>query len=73
MSSFERSINDSFKFVVFAATQNEINSEEAKTLVDNGCSVVAEGANMPSEPGAVEVFLGEKILFGPGKAICNLL
>ncbi len=50
------------------ATQNEINSEEAKTLVDNGCSVVAEGANMPSEPGAVEVFLGEKILFGPGKA-----
>ena len=50
------------------ATQNEINSEEAKTLVDNGCNVVAEGANMPSEPGAVEVFLGEKILFGPGKA-----
>ncbi len=50
------------------ATQNEINAEEAKALVKNGCGVVAEGANMPSEPGAVEVFLGEKILFGPGKA-----
>jgi len=50
------------------ATQNEINAEEAKVLVKNGCSAVAEGANMPSEPGAVEVFLSEKILFGPGKA-----
>ncbi len=50
------------------ATQNEINADEAKALVNNGCSAVAEGANMPSDPGAVEVFLGEKILFGPGKA-----
>jgi len=50
------------------ATQNEINEEEAKTLVKNGCIAVAEGANMPSEPDAVEVFLGNKILFGPGKA-----
>tara|TARA_Y100000590_G_scaffold14828_1_gene17785 strand:+ start:440 stop:1777 length:1338 start_codon:yes stop_codon:yes gene_type:complete len=50
------------------ATQNEINAEEAKVLVKNGCSTIAEGANMPSEPGAVEVFLSEKILFGPGKA-----
>ena len=50
------------------ATQNEINTEEAKALVKNGCAAVAEGANMPSDPGAVEVFLGERILFGPGKA-----
>ncbi|MEA1882710.1 MAG: NADP-specific glutamate dehydrogenase [Candidatus Marinimicrobia bacterium] len=50
------------------ATQNEINADEARTLVKNGCTAVAEGANMPSEPGAVEVFLGNEILFGPGKA-----
>jgi glutamate dehydrogenase (NADP+) len=50
------------------ATQNEINESEAKTLVANGCKAVAEGANMPSEPSAVEVFLGKNILFGPGKA-----
>ncbi len=50
------------------ATQNEINEEEAKTLVKNGCICVSEGANMPSTPEAVEVFLNGKILFGPGKA-----
>ena len=50
------------------ATQNEISAAEAKTLVKNGCTAVAEGANMPSEPDAIEVFLGNKILFGPGKA-----
>ena len=50
------------------ATQNEINEADAKTLVKNGCKAVAEGANMPSEPSAVEVFLGNNILFGPGKA-----
>jgi len=50
------------------ATQNEINEEEAKTLVNNGCRVVSEGANMPSTPEAIEVFLNKKILFGPGKA-----
>ena len=50
------------------ATQNEINEGEAKTLVKNGCRCVAEGANMPSEPEAVEHFLDEGILFGPGKA-----
>jgi len=50
------------------ATQNEINEEEAKTLVKNGCKVVSEGANMPSTPEAIEVFLNKKILFGPGKA-----
>ena len=50
------------------ATQNEINSSEAKTLVKNGCIAVAEGANMPSETEAVQTFLDSKILFGPGKA-----
>jgi len=50
------------------ATQNEINGEEAKTLISNGCVCVAEGANMPSTPEAIEVFLGKKILYGPGKA-----
>ena len=50
------------------ATQNEINASEAKTLIKNGCIAVAEGANMPSETEAVEVFLDSKILFGPGKA-----
>jgi glutamate dehydrogenase/leucine dehydrogenase len=50
------------------ATQNEISKEEAKELVANGCFLVSEGANMPSSPEAVEVFLAAKILFGPGKA-----
>ncbi|PLW94987.1 MAG: NADP-specific glutamate dehydrogenase [Marinilabiliales bacterium] len=51
-----------------SATQNELNGEDAKTLIDNGCFVVSEGANMPSTPEAVEYFLEKKILFGPGKA-----
>ncbi len=51
-----------------SATQNEINAEEAKTLVKNGCFVVSEGANMPSEPEAIDVYLENKILYGPGKA-----
>lgn len=50
------------------ATQNEVNEEEAKTLVKNGCICVSEGANMPSTPDAVEYFLQSKILYGPGKA-----
>ncbi|NOZ07472.1 MAG: NADP-specific glutamate dehydrogenase [FCB group bacterium] len=50
------------------ATQNEINKAEAETLVKNGCICVSEGANMPSEPGAIDVYLEHKILFGPGKA-----
>ena len=50
------------------ATQNELNKSEAKELVKNGCLAVAEGANMPTEPDAVNLFLKEKILFGPGKA-----
>ena len=51
-----------------SATQNEINGEDAKTLVKNGCLVVGEGANMPTTPEGVEVFLKAKILYGPGKA-----
>ncbi len=50
------------------ATQNEINEQDARTLVENGCYLVAEGANMPSTPEAVEVFLKAKILYAPGKA-----
>ena len=50
------------------ATQNEINADEARTLVKNGCICVSEGANMPSTTEAVEVFLNAKILYGPGKA-----
>lgn len=50
------------------ATQNELNEEEAKCLVENGCICVAEGANMPSTPGAIEVFQNAKILYSPGKA-----
>jgi len=50
------------------ATQNELNGKEAKTLVDNGCICVSEGANMPSTPEAIEVFQNAKILFAPGKA-----
>jgi len=50
------------------ATQNEMNEEEAKTLVKNGVICVTEGANMPCTPEAIEVFLKNKILFSPGKA-----
>ena len=50
------------------ATQNELNQTEAKTLIKNGASVVAEGANMPCTPEAVEEFNKAKIFFAPGKA-----
>ena len=50
------------------ATENEVGAEDAKTLVNNGCKLVAEGANMPTEPGGVEVFLQNRVLYGPGKA-----
>jgi glutamate dehydrogenase/leucine dehydrogenase len=50
------------------ATQNEINEDDARELVKNGCFLISEGANMPSTPEAVEVFLESKILYGPGKA-----
>ncbi|HDL3390772.1 TPA: NADP-specific glutamate dehydrogenase, partial [Mannheimia haemolytica] len=50
------------------ATQNELDTEDAKELVKNGCICVAEGANMPTTLGGVEVFIGAKILYAPGKA-----
>jgi len=50
------------------ATQNEISVEDARKLVENGCYLVSEAANMPSVPAAVDLFLEKKILFGPGKA-----
>ncbi len=50
------------------ATQNEVDESDAKTLVKNGCVCVSEGANMPSTPEAIEVYLGAKILYGLGKA-----
>ena len=50
------------------ATQNEINGDDAKVLLSNGCKVISEGANMPSDPDAVALFQDSDILFGPGKA-----
>ena len=50
------------------ATQNELSKQEAEVLVQNGCIAVAEGANMPTEPEAIEVFQRNKVLYAPGKA-----
>ena len=51
-----------------SATQNELNGDDAKTLIANGCFAISEGANMPSTPEAVEEFLAAKVLYAPGKA-----
>ncbi len=51
-----------------SATQNEINGADAAELIKNGCKLVSEGANMPSDLDAVKVFLDNKIFYGPGKA-----
>jgi glutamate dehydrogenase/leucine dehydrogenase len=51
-----------------SATQNELDADDAKTLLDNGCYIVSEGANMPSTPDAAQLFQDAKILYGPGKA-----
>lgn len=51
-----------------SATQNEIDEASAKLLVANGCYAIGEGANMPSTPGAIKIFLMHKVLFGPAKA-----
>jgi glutamate dehydrogenase (NADP+) len=51
-----------------SATQNEINGKDAATLVKNGCIAVGEGANMPTTPEGIKVFLEAKIAYGPGKA-----
>jgi len=51
-----------------SATQNELDGNDARTLIDNGCICVSEGANMPSTPEAVDTFIAKKTLYGPGKA-----
>ncbi len=51
-----------------SATQNEVDGKDAKKLLDNGCFVISEGANMPSTPEAIEQYLAKKILYGPAKA-----
>ena len=51
-----------------SATQNEINGDDARTLIKNGCIAVGEGANMPSNKEAIDEFLAAKVLFAPGKA-----
>jgi len=51
-----------------SATQNEINGDDATLLLKNGCKLIAEGANMPSTPEAVDLYLEKKILYGPAKA-----
>ena len=50
------------------ATENEVNEEQAKILIKNGCYCVSEGANMPSTPEAINAYLEAGILYGPGKA-----
>lgn len=51
-----------------SATQNELDGNDAKLLLKNGCMLVSEGANMPSTPDAVEQFIKAKLMYGPGKA-----
>ncbi len=51
-----------------SATQNEITGQDARMLLENGCYLVSEGANMPTDPDGVHIFLSKKILYGPGKA-----
>jgi glutamate dehydrogenase (NADP+) len=60
--------NEKCDIALPSATQNEINEDDAKALVANGCFAVSEGANMPSTPGAIAVFQDAKILYAPGKA-----
>ncbi|MBW2614481.1 MAG: glutamate dehydrogenase, partial [Deltaproteobacteria bacterium] len=51
-----------------SATQNEVNTVDAQNLVNNGVYVVSEGANMPTVPEGIELFIENKLLYGPGKA-----
>lgn len=60
--------NHAAECVFPSATQNEINEKDAQNLVNNGIYVVSEGANMPTTPEGVNIFLDNKILYGPGKA-----
>ena len=60
--------NEKCDIALPSATQNEINGDDAKALIANGCIAVSEGANMPSTPEAIRVFQEAKILYAPGKA-----
>ena len=60
--------NEKCTIALPSATQNELDGKDAEALVKNGCFAVSEGANMPSTPEAIEVFLKNKILYAPGKA-----
>ncbi|MDR1121702.1 MAG: NADP-specific glutamate dehydrogenase [Dysgonamonadaceae bacterium] len=60
--------NEKCDIALPSATQNEIDEDDAKALIANGCFAVSEGANMPSTPGAIAVFQQAKILYAPGKA-----
>ncbi len=60
--------NEKADIALPCATQNEINGDEAKTMIANGVIAVAEGANMPSTPEAIEALQAAKILYAPGKA-----
>jgi glutamate dehydrogenase (NADP+) len=51
------------------ATQNELDKEDAELLVKNGCLLIAEGANMPCTPEAIDVFYNSKMIYAPGKAV----
>jgi len=51
-----------------SATQNEINEKDAQNLINNGIKLISEGANMPSTPGAIDIYLNNNVLYGPGKA-----
>jgi len=66
--SGERPWNVKCDVALPCATQNELNGDDAKILLANGCKVISEGANMPSTPEAVHIFQAAKILFAPGKA-----
>ncbi len=64
----KRPWNETCDIALPCATQNELNGDEAKALVKNGVKVVAEGANMPTTPDAIEILQGANVLFAPGKA-----
>ncbi len=72
VEDYEEGTNAIYNIPCFAAfpsaTQNELNLKDAKNLLSNGCICVSEGANMPSTPDAVNLFIKEKIAYGPGKA-----
>ena len=64
----ERPWSVKYDIALPCATQNELDGNQARTLVANGCICVAEGANMPCTPEAIEVFQQAKLLYSPGKA-----